>query len=107
MAQASHGNTEIATGVLRDHFFLPGTVSSVTVLYEWRLGASTLPGQHQEDEMDQAGIVTLIDEALERFAGRDLVSSSEVLDLLLDMRSAAMSDAALRDLIDSEAQPAH
>ena len=26
--------------------------------------------------MDQAGIVTLIDEALERFAGRDLVSSS-------------------------------
>ena len=38
--------------------------------------------------MDQAGIVTLIDEALERFAGRDLVSSTEVLDLLLDMRSA-------------------
>ena len=57
--------------------------------------------------MDQAGIVTLIDEALERFAGRDLVSSTEVLDLLLDMRTVAMSDAALHELIDSETQPAH
>ena len=57
--------------------------------------------------MDQAAIVTLIDEALERFAGRDLVSSTEVLDLLLDMRSAAFSDAELAALIDSEAQPAH
>jgi hypothetical protein len=62
---------------------------------------------HQEAEMDQAGIVTLIDEALERFAGRDIVSSAEVLDLLLDMRSAAVSDAAIAALIDSEAQPAH
>ena len=57
--------------------------------------------------MDQAGILTLIDEALERFAGRDLVSSTEVLDLLLDMRTAAVSDAELQSLIDSEAQPAH
>jgi hypothetical protein len=57
--------------------------------------------------MDKAGIVTLIDEALERFAGRDLVSSTEVVDLLLDMRSAAVSDAELAALIDSEAQPAH
>ncbi len=53
---------------------------------------------HQEDEMDQAGIVTLIDEALKRFAGRDLVSSNEVLDLLLDMRTAAVSDAAIAAL---------
>jgi hypothetical protein len=57
--------------------------------------------------MDQAGIVTLIDEALERFAGRDIVSSAEVLDLLLDMRSAAVSYAAIAALIDAEAQPAH
>jgi hypothetical protein len=77
------------------------------MLYDGRLAASTLTRQNQEDEMDQAGIVTLIDEALERFAGRDLVSSTEVLDLLLDMRSAALSDAAIRELIDSEAQPAH
>ena len=57
--------------------------------------------------MDQAGIVTLIDEALERFAARDLVSATEVVDLLLDMRTAAVSDAELAALIDSEAQPAH
>jgi len=57
--------------------------------------------------MDQAVIVTLIDEALERFAARDLVSSTEVVDLLLDMRTAAVSDAELAALIDSEAQPAH
>ena len=31
----------------------------------------------------------------------------EVVDLLLDMRSAAVSDAELAALIDSEAQPAH
>ena len=30
-----------------------------------------------------------------------------VLDLLLDMRSAAVSDAAIAALIDAEAQPAH
>jgi hypothetical protein len=57
--------------------------------------------------MDQAGIVTLIDEALQRFAGRDLVSSMEVMDLLLDMRSAALSDAEIAALIDAEVQPAH
>ena len=57
--------------------------------------------------MDQAGIVTLIDEALQRFAGRDLVSSMEVLDLLLDMRTAALSDAEIAALIDAEVQPAH
>jgi hypothetical protein len=84
-----------------------GTVSSVTVLYARCAVATTLLRQDQEDEMDQAGIVTLIDEALKRFAGRDLVSSNEVLDLLLDMRTAAISDAAIAALIDSEAQPAH
>jgi hypothetical protein len=56
--------------------------------------------------MDQAGLVTMIDEALERFAGRDLVASSEVVDLLLDLRSAVVSDAAIAALIESEAQPA-
>jgi hypothetical protein len=82
-------------------------VRSIEVLHGRCPEASTLLVQNQEDEMDQAGIVTLIDEALERFAGRDLVSSTEVLDLLLDMRSAALSDAELAALIDSEAQPAH
>ena len=87
-------------GVIGNHLF-------TEVLHRRCPAPSTLHLQHQEDEMDQAGIVTLIDEALERFAGRDLVSSTEVLDLLLDMRSAAFSDAELAALIDSEAQPAH
>jgi hypothetical protein len=80
----------------------------VTVLHDQCLEASTLRIQDiRRNQMDQAGIVTLIDEALERFAGRDIVSSAEVLDLLLDMRSAAVSDAAIAALIDAEAQPAH
>jgi hypothetical protein len=57
--------------------------------------------------MDQAGLVTLVDEALERFAGRDLISSGEIVDFLLDLRTAVVSDAALAALIESEAEPAH
>jgi hypothetical protein len=57
--------------------------------------------------MDQAGIVSIVDEALERFASRDLVAASEVVDFLLDLRSAVVSDAALAALIESETQPAH
>ena len=57
--------------------------------------------------MDQAGIVAVIDEALERFAARDLVASSEVVDFLLDLRSAVVSDAAIAALIEAEAQPTH
>ena len=57
--------------------------------------------------MEQAGIVTIIDEALERFAARDLIGSSEVVDFLLDLRSAVVSDAALAALIESETEPAH
>jgi hypothetical protein len=55
--------------------------------------------------MDQAGIVTIIDEALERFAVRDLIAASEMVDFLLDLRSAVVSDAALAALIESETQP--
>lgn len=57
--------------------------------------------------MDQAGIVTIIDEALERFSARDLVAASEIVDFLLDLRSAVVSDAALEALIESETQPTH
>jgi hypothetical protein len=56
--------------------------------------------------MDQAGLVTMIDEALERFAVRDLVAASEVVDFLLDLRTAVVSDAAIAALIEAEAQPA-
>jgi hypothetical protein len=57
--------------------------------------------------MDQAGIVTVIDEALERFAVRDVVSAAEVVDFLLDLRTAVVSDAALAALIEAESQPTH
>jgi hypothetical protein len=52
-------------------------------------------------------LVNLIDEALERFSARDLIAASEVVDFLLDLRTAAVSDAALAALIESETQPAH
>jgi hypothetical protein len=57
--------------------------------------------------MDQAGLVNLIDDALERFAGRDLISSGELVDFLLDLRTAVVSDAAIAALIESESEPAH
>ncbi len=57
--------------------------------------------------MEQAGIVSIIDEALERYASRDLISGSEIVDFLLDLRSAVVSDAALAALIEQESQPAH
>ena len=57
--------------------------------------------------MDQAGVVNIIDEALERFSSRDLIAASEVVDFLLDLRSAVVSDAALAALIDAETLPAH
>ena len=57
--------------------------------------------------MEQAGIVSIIDEALERYASRDLISGSEIVDFLLDLRSAVVSDAALAALIEQESQPTH
>ena len=57
--------------------------------------------------MDQAGIVTLIDEALERFAGRDLVVVSRGPRPPARPAQRRVSDAALAALIDAEAQPAH
>lgn len=40
--------------------------------------------------MPQLDIVTTIDEALERFGRRDLVSGAEVVDFLLDLRLLAL-----------------
>jgi hypothetical protein len=57
--------------------------------------------------MDQAGVVSIIDEALERFSSRDLIAASELMDFLLDLRSAVVSDAALAALIEAETQPTH
>lgn len=57
--------------------------------------------------MDQAGIVSIVDEALERFSSRDLIAASEIVDFMLDLRSAVVSDAALAALIEAETQPTH
>ena len=55
--------------------------------------------------MAQNRLVSLIDVALERFASRDLIASNELLDVLLDLRIAALADAALEDLLEQESQP--
>lgn len=55
--------------------------------------------------MDSTGVVGLIDEALERFAAREMVAGSEVVDFLLDLRTAAVSDAEIEALLDAERQP--
>jgi hypothetical protein len=54
---------------------------------------------------EQLELMTMIDEALQRFGARELVSSAEVLDFLLDLRIAAAADP-LTELLESEAQPA-
>ena len=52
-------------------------------------------------------LVAAIDEALERFGARDLVSGSEVVDFLLDLRLTVVnsSDRALAQLLEEERQP--
>jgi len=41
--------------------------------------------------MDQAALTQRIDDALETYRGRDLVSGSEITDLLLDLRLMLLS----------------
>jgi hypothetical protein len=52
-------------------------------------------------------VVASIDAALERFGARDLVSGSEVVDFLLDLRLTVVnsSDRAIARLLEEEAQP--
>lgn len=52
-------------------------------------------------------LVMTIDQALERFGARDLVSGSEVVDFLLDLRLAVVnsSDRAIAKLLEEERQP--
>jgi hypothetical protein len=66
-----------------------------------RYGEST---DREELEMSQR-LVNIIDAALERFASRDLIASNELLDVLLDLRIAALDDAALEELLEQESQP--
>ena len=53
----------------------------------------------------QDRLVTLIDEALERFGTRDLVSGSEVLDFLLDLRLSLLQPDPFDQLLEEEPQP--
>ena len=48
----------------------------------------------------RSGAVRSIDRALREFDGRRLVSSADVIDLLLDLRSAIVLDVALQGLSD-------
>ena len=52
-------------------------------------------------------LVAAIDVALERFGARDLVSGSEVVDFLLDLRLTVVnsSDRAIAQLLEEERQP--
>jgi hypothetical protein len=56
------------------------------------------------DERDR--LITQIDEALERFGSRDLVSGSEVLDFLLDLRLSLLAPDPFAQLLEEEPQPA-
>jgi hypothetical protein len=53
-----------------------------------------------DDGDASSGALRIIDRALREFAGRTLVSSAEVVDVLLDLRSAILLDAASQELRD-------
>ena len=52
-------------------------------------------------------LTQMVDVALERFRGRDLVASAEVVDVLLDLRLMLLADAipdeALQELLEEPA----
>ena len=52
--------------------------------------------------MNQQQLTQVVDEALERFRGRDLVASSEVVDILLDLRLLLLEEETLSKLLDEE-----
>lgn len=56
----------------------------------------------------QTRLTTMVDEALERFGTRDLVSASEVTDFLLDLRIALLEPAdPLEELLARESETAN
>ena len=50
--------------------------------------------------MNQQELTQVVDEALERFRGRDLVASAEVVDVLLDLRLLLLEVESLEQLLD-------
>lgn len=61
----------------------------------------------EQTPIESPDLVASIDAALERFGARDLVSGSEVVDFLLDLRLTVVnsSDRAIARLLEEEAQP--
>lgn len=47
---------------------------------------------------DAGSVVAIVDDALMAFVGRSLVSGDEVVDRLLDLRSALVSATLLREI---------
>ena len=52
---------------------------------------------------NQQELTQVVDEALERFRGRDLVASAEVVDVLLDLRLLLLEVESLEQLLDEPA----
>jgi hypothetical protein len=53
--------------------------------------------------MNTQELTNVIDEALERFRGRDLVASAEVQDVLLDLRLLLLDSGDIEQLLDEPA----
>jgi len=65
--------------------------------------SAPIPPQTPSPDSPQAEAVAIVDAALERFGTRDLVSGSEVLDFLLDLRLALLgAPDALEQLLELE-----
>jgi hypothetical protein len=56
--------------------------------------------------VNEQEIVKMVDEALEKFGTRDLVSGAEILDFLLDLRNTALVPDPLEELLEQESTPA-
>jgi len=56
--------------------------------------------------MSVAQLTQVVDEALERFRGRDLVARAEVVDVLLDLRLLLLEVESLEQLLDEPAPSA-
>jgi hypothetical protein len=53
--------------------------------------------------MNTQALTQVVDVALDRFRGRELVSSAEVVDVLLDLRLLLLDVESLDDMIDEPA----
>ena len=62
---------------------------------------------NEGDIVEHPNLTAMIDEALDKFRSRELVSSSEVIDFLLDLRLATFADteAVLDQILRAENEP--